>query len=226
MTLPHPPPIRSCCITCRCRARAPRAAVPVAARPSLPAGAGGPARRRAQAPALPQAQSLRPCSGAGRQRHHRQRFQRHPGLPRLALRRRPLAAARPAGAAAVQRWLSVAAGEIAFGPAAARLAVLFGVPRPLDDAIARARGLFALMEPLLAGQLPRRQTRRRWPTWRPTVTSRVPRRAISRSLPIRRCVPGWRRSRPCRASCRCPRHRRAWPPNHRPLARRAAASSA
>ncbi|AOY95706.1 glutathione S-transferase [Cupriavidus sp. USMAA2-4] len=58
----------------------------------------------------------------------------------------------PAGAAAVQRWLSVAAGEIAFGPAAARLAVLFGVPRPLDDAIARARGLFALMEPLLAGQ--------------------------------------------------------------------------
>ena len=43
----------------------------------------------------------------------------------------------PVGAARVQRWLSVAAGEIAFGPAAARLGVLFGRPVPLDDAIAR-----------------------------------------------------------------------------------------
>jgi len=58
----------------------------------------------------------------------------------------------PVGAAAVQRWLSVAAGEIAHGPAAARVTVLFGVPRPLDEAIERARNLFALMEQWLAGQ--------------------------------------------------------------------------
>jgi glutathione S-transferase len=58
----------------------------------------------------------------------------------------------PAGAAAVQRWLSVAAGEIAFGPAAARLSVLFGAALPVEDARARATRLFALMEPILAGQ--------------------------------------------------------------------------
>jgi len=55
------------------------------------------------------------------------------------------------GAARVQRWLSVAAGQLASGPAAARVAVLFG--RPIDqaprDAAAR---LFALMEPHLAAQ--------------------------------------------------------------------------
>ena len=32
----------------------------------------------------------------------------------------------PAGAAAVQRWLSVAAGELAYGPCAARLITVFG----------------------------------------------------------------------------------------------------
>ena len=59
----------------------------------------------------------------------------------------------PAAAAGVQRWLSVAAGEIAFGPAAARLSVLFGVALPLEDAQARAGRLFAQMESILAGQL-------------------------------------------------------------------------
>lgn len=53
------------------------------------------------------------------------------------------------GAARVQRWLSVAAGQLAAGPAAARVAVVFG--RPVDqaprDAAAR---LFALMEQHLA----------------------------------------------------------------------------
>jgi glutathione S-transferase len=57
----------------------------------------------------------------------------------------------PIGAARVQRWLSVAAGQLAQGPAAARAAVLFG--RPVDqaprDAAAR---LFALMEQQLATQ--------------------------------------------------------------------------
>lgn len=53
------------------------------------------------------------------------------------------------GAARVQRWLSVAAGPLAYGPAAARVCMLFG--RPLDqaqrDAAAR---LFVLMEQHLA----------------------------------------------------------------------------
>jgi glutathione S-transferase len=55
------------------------------------------------------------------------------------------------GAARVQRWLSVAAGQLAHGPAAARVAVLFG--RPVDqaprDAAAR---LFRLMDSHLAAQ--------------------------------------------------------------------------
>ena len=55
------------------------------------------------------------------------------------------------GAARVQRWLSVAAGQLAHGPAVARVAVVFG--RPVDqaprDAAAR---LFVLMEQQLATQ--------------------------------------------------------------------------
>lgn len=34
----------------------------------------------------------------------------------------------PEGAAAVQRWLSVAAGELRYGPATARMALLWGMP--------------------------------------------------------------------------------------------------
>lgn len=55
------------------------------------------------------------------------------------------------GAARVQRWFSVAAGPLAYGPASARVAVLFGRPRdpvPLQTA---AR-LFGLMEQHLAQQ--------------------------------------------------------------------------
>jgi glutathione S-transferase len=59
----------------------------------------------------------------------------------------------PAGAAAVQRWLSVAAGEIAYGPAAARIATVFGVPPYAGDAIARAHRLFAVVEPLLGASV-------------------------------------------------------------------------
>lgn len=51
-----------------------------------------------------------------------------------------------ARAAAVQRWLSVAAGPVAFGPAAARLITLFKVPLNADEVITRANGLFAVME--------------------------------------------------------------------------------
>ena len=50
------------------------------------------------------------------------------------------------GAAAVQRWLSVAAGQLASGPNAARLATLFGVPDPGGAAQARAHALLAVMD--------------------------------------------------------------------------------
>ena len=52
----------------------------------------------------------------------------------------------PARAAAVQRWLSVAAGLVAFGPAAARLITLFKAPLNADEVIGRANGLFAVMD--------------------------------------------------------------------------------
>lgn len=52
----------------------------------------------------------------------------------------------PVTVAAVQRWLSVAAGPVAFGPATARLAELFKAPVNAEDAVARARDLFAVME--------------------------------------------------------------------------------
>lgn len=58
----------------------------------------------------------------------------------------------PAGAAAVQRWLSVAAGEIASGPATARIINLFKKPADPADAIARAHRILALIDGSLAGR--------------------------------------------------------------------------
>jgi glutathione S-transferase len=58
----------------------------------------------------------------------------------------------PAGRAAVQAWLSVASGPIAFGPAAARLVTVFGARFDADEVIARAHALFKVME----GELTRR----------------------------------------------------------------------
>jgi glutathione S-transferase len=55
------------------------------------------------------------------------------------------------GAARVQRWLSVAAGQLAHGPAAARVAVVFGQPQDQAPRDAAAR-LFALIEQQLATQ--------------------------------------------------------------------------
>lgn len=55
----------------------------------------------------------------------------------------------PVGAAEVQRWLSVAAGLVAYGPAAARLITVFGAPLNETEVIARANGLFAVMETVL-----------------------------------------------------------------------------
>jgi len=56
------------------------------------------------------------------------------------------------GAAAVQRWLSVAAGDVAFGPAAARLITVFGASYNPDDVIARAHVLLKRLEAHLAGR--------------------------------------------------------------------------
>jgi len=60
------------------------------------------------------------------------------------LPRDPLAAAR------VQRWLSVASGQIASGPAAARLVNVFGAKLDADALIAKSHALFAVMERELA----------------------------------------------------------------------------
>jgi len=56
------------------------------------------------------------------------------------------------GAAAVQRWLSVAAGEIASGPATARIIKLFKKPVDPADAIARAHRILGLVDASLAGR--------------------------------------------------------------------------
>lgn len=58
----------------------------------------------------------------------------------------------PAEAAAVQRWLSVAAGQIAFGPCAARLVTLFGAAFNHAEVVARAHAILKLVEETLAGR--------------------------------------------------------------------------
>jgi glutathione S-transferase len=55
-------------------------------------------------------------------------------------------------AARIQRWLSVAAGQIASGPAAARLVTVFGAPIDADDAIARAHAVLRVIEDELSGE--------------------------------------------------------------------------
>lgn len=56
------------------------------------------------------------------------------------------------GAARVQRWLSVAAGPIAFGPAAARLVTLFGASFDTGEVIARAHKILALIDAELSSR--------------------------------------------------------------------------
>ena len=58
----------------------------------------------------------------------------------------------PEGSARVQRWLSVAAGELAYGPAAARLITVFGAPFNPKDVIGRAETLLARLEAHLEGR--------------------------------------------------------------------------
>lgn len=57
----------------------------------------------------------------------------------------------PQAAAAVQRWLSVAAGEIAHGPAAARLITVFGAKYNPDQVIGVAHSILKLIEAELDG---------------------------------------------------------------------------
>ncbi len=58
----------------------------------------------------------------------------------------------PDGAAAVQRWLSIAAGELSFGPAAARAIALWNMRPDVDPVRAKAlaRHLLAFMDGHLA----------------------------------------------------------------------------
>jgi glutathione S-transferase len=56
----------------------------------------------------------------------------------------------PVGAARVQRWLSVAAGQIASGPAAARLITVFGAPYNAEEVIARSHSLLKVIDQELA----------------------------------------------------------------------------
>jgi glutathione S-transferase len=57
-----------------------------------------------------------------------------------------------AGTARVQRWLSVAAGPIAFGPCAARLVTLFGASFDAGEVIARAHRILALIDAELSSR--------------------------------------------------------------------------
>ncbi|MDN7601144.1 glutathione S-transferase [Burkholderia gladioli] len=59
----------------------------------------------------------------------------------------------PVEEAAVQRWLSVAAGEIAYGPAAARLITVFGASYHADEVIARAHRILKLIDEELSGHV-------------------------------------------------------------------------
>lgn len=59
----------------------------------------------------------------------------------------------PLRAAEVQRWLSVAAGPLAFGAAAARIIELFKKPDSPDDAIARGHALLGVMEQQLTASV-------------------------------------------------------------------------
>lgn len=58
----------------------------------------------------------------------------------------------PAAAAETQKWLSIAAGQIAYGPAAARLITVFKAPYRADEVIARAHGILAQIEAQLSGR--------------------------------------------------------------------------
>jgi glutathione S-transferase len=57
----------------------------------------------------------------------------------------------PVGSARLQRWLSIAAGELRFGPAAARIIALFNPQADPKRAIAMADQIFPVMDAHLTG---------------------------------------------------------------------------
>lgn len=57
----------------------------------------------------------------------------------------------PVTAAQIQRWLSVAAGQIASGPATARLITVFGAPYDAESIISRSHALLQVIEKELTG---------------------------------------------------------------------------
>jgi glutathione S-transferase len=58
----------------------------------------------------------------------------------------------PVAAAQVQRWLSIAAGELRYGPAAARVMALFGTPGDREACRAIGARVLAFMEKHLGGR--------------------------------------------------------------------------
>jgi glutathione S-transferase len=56
----------------------------------------------------------------------------------------------PLAAARIQRWLSVAAGQVAYGPASARLITVFGAALNAEEVIARSHALLKVMDGELA----------------------------------------------------------------------------
>ncbi len=58
----------------------------------------------------------------------------------------------PKAEAQVQRWLSIAAGQIASGPAAARLITVFGAPFNPEDTIKKAHAILAHVDASLDGK--------------------------------------------------------------------------
>ena len=106
------------------------------------------------------------------------------------------------GAARVTRWLSSAAGPVAFGPATARLITIFGAPLDAERAKTIAYGLFDVMEQELAT--------RDWLAGSAVTIADIagysyiahaPEGDVS-SSPIRISAPGSSGSKTSRASCR------------------------
>jgi glutathione S-transferase len=58
----------------------------------------------------------------------------------------------PEGKAAVQRWLSIAAGQIAYGPAGARRVKLFGAKEDYEQALRITERTFGTLEAELSGR--------------------------------------------------------------------------
>jgi glutathione S-transferase len=56
------------------------------------------------------------------------------------------------GAAQVQRWLSIAAGQIASGPARARLITVFGAPYNAEEVIGQSHALLKVIEGEMQGR--------------------------------------------------------------------------